>query len=146
MTDQIEKQQHFVTFHSPGTFVSEQSARPVDSWDIEAAQAMALGITERHGAIPYGFQFSTRGRTADALDSHEIARSPFYWLGGVVETLEQVEARATEQDQILLDNMRGNHWRRIITNYNSYRWTQPLGEDDIVLDVPQCVPSAEGAK
>jgi hypothetical protein len=30
MIDPIEKQRHFVTFYSPGTFISEQSSRPVD--------------------------------------------------------------------------------------------------------------------
>jgi hypothetical protein len=31
--------------------------------------------------------------------------------------------------------MEVNGWDRIITNDNSWRWTQPLGKDDVVLDV-----------
>lgn len=130
---------HYVTFYSPGTLVAEQRSVEVDSWDVDAAQAMALGVTERYDAIPYGFQFTTRGRGDADLDSRVIAKSPFYWLGGVVETLAQVKARATDRDRILIANMEGNGYDRIITNYNSWRWTQPLGADDVVLDVPQPV-------
>ena len=46
-------EQHFVTFYSPGTFVSETSTEPIDSWDVEKAVAMSRGIVERHGAKPY---------------------------------------------------------------------------------------------
>lgn len=75
-------QQHFVTFYSPGTMVAETTAKPVADWTVDVAVEMARGIKERHGAAPYGFCFTTRGREADDLDSKEIARSPFYWLGG----------------------------------------------------------------
>lgn len=127
-------QQHFVTFYSPGTFVAEQSTEPIETWDVEQAQKMAHDITERYHATPYGFQFTTRERTDDELDSKQVARSPMYFLGGTVETLAQVKARATEQDRILVGNMEGNGYDRIVTNNNSWRWTQPLAKDDVVLD------------
>lgn len=128
-------QQHFVTFYSPGTFVAEETTKPLDAWSVDLAVRMAREIKERHGAVPYGFRFSTRERGPDDLDSHESARGPMYYLGGKVETLEQVKARATEKDRILIRNMEGNGWHRIITNNNSWRWTQPLNDDDVVLDV-----------
>jgi hypothetical protein len=93
-------------------------------------------IQERHDATPYGFSFSTRSRSTKELDSKVVARSPMYFLGGVVETLEQVKARATEKDSILVSNMEGNKWKRIITNNNSWKWTQPLEDEDVVLDWP----------
>ncbi len=127
--------QHFVTFLSPGSFVAEQRERPIESWDVDAAVAMAHEIVERHNARPYGFHFTTRGRNASDLDSKEIARSGTYWLGGKIETLAEVEARATEDDRTLLANMRSNGYDRIITNTNSWRWTQPLTERDTLLDV-----------
>lgn len=132
--DKIGK--HFVTFYSPGTFVAEESERPIDSWDVEAAKQMARGIKERYGAVPYGFQFTTRSRGPKDLDSKETAKSPLYYLGGTVETLEQVKARATEKDRILVSNMEGNRFDRIITNTNSWRWTQPLNPTDVVLEWP----------
>lgn len=126
--------QHFVTFYSPGTFVAETSTKPIDSWDVEAAKQIARDIKERHGAVPYGFQFTTRGRSESELDSTVIATSPFYYLGGKVETLEQLKSHATAKDSILVSNMECNHWDRVITNTNSWRWTQPLKDTDIVLD------------
>ena len=70
------------------------------------------------------------------LDSKETARSPMYYLGGTVETLAQVKARATDKDRILVSNIEINRYARIITNDNSWRWTQPLNESDIVLEWP----------
>lgn len=127
-------QRHFVTFFSPGTFVAETTEKPVESWDVDAAVEMAHGITERYNATPYGFQFSTRSRGPDDLDSKVSARSPMYYLGGKVETLEEVEARNDPKEEILRSNMRGNGWHRIITNDNSWRTCRPLEEGDIVLD------------
>lgn len=128
----IEK--HFVTFYSPGTFVAEESTKPIAAWDVDAAVAMAHAITERYSATPYGFRFTTRSRGENDLDSTVTKTSPLYWLGGTVETLAEVKARATEKDRILVSNMEGNGYARIITNNNSWRWTMPLGDDDVVLD------------
>jgi len=127
-------EKNFVTFYSPGTFVAEMSEHPIVSWDIEKAKDMARGIKERYGATPYGFSFSTRGRSNDELDSKLIKKSPMYYLGGKVETLKQVKARATEKDSILVSNMECNGYKRIVTNDNSWRWTQPLEKDDVVLE------------
>lgn len=124
---------HFVTFCSPGTFVAETTCKEIASWSVKEALAMARGINERHGAKPFGFYFSTRGRSDTELDSREIKRSPFHYLGGVIETLEEVEARATEKDAVLLSNMRGNGTKRIITNDNSWRFTAALKDDYVVL-------------
>ena len=127
-------EKHFVTFYSPGTFVAEESTKPIDAWDVETARIMALGIKERYGAKPCGFQFSTRARSDSDLDSKVTAKSPMYYLGGTVETLAEVEARATDKDQILLSNMRGNGYERVITNNNSWTVTRPLNPTDVVLD------------
>lgn len=128
----VEK--HFVTFYSPGTFFAETSERPILSWDVERAMSMADDIQERYGATPYGFQFSTRSRTDADLDSKESARSPFYHLGGKVETLAEVEARNDPKEEILRSNMRINGYDKIVVNDNSWRSTRPLGKDDILLD------------
>jgi hypothetical protein len=125
---------HFVTFYSPGTFFSEASEKPIDSWDVEKAKMMVKGIKERYGATPYGFRFSTRERKDDELDSKVVKTSGMYYLGGKVETLAQVKKRATDKDRILISNMECNGWKRIITNDNSWRMTQPLEKDDVVLD------------
>jgi hypothetical protein len=127
-------QKHFVTFYSPGTFVAENTAKEISSWDIEQAKAIAQGIVERHGATPYGFRFSTRSRQDDELDSKETATSPMYYLGGIIWTLEALKAKNDPQDRILIGNMERNRWSRVVINTNSYRWTQPLHDDDVVLE------------
>lgn len=126
---------HFVTFYSPGTFVAEDTTKPIDKWDVQAAVAMARTISERHHAKPYGFRFSTRERGNADLDSKVTKKSGLYWLGGKVETLVEVKARATEKDRILVSNMECNGYERIVTNDNSWRWTMPLEKGDVVLDV-----------
>lgn len=131
----MPKQQHYVTFYSPGTFFAETTAKPIKKWDVDEAVEMAHAISERYGARPYGFRFSTRGRDDDELDSRELRTSHLYYLGGRIETIAEIEARNDPDDRILLSNMRCNEWDRIVVNDNSWRWSQPLGKDDVVLDV-----------
>lgn len=126
---------HFVTFYSPGSFVAETTTKPIKSWNIETAVEMARAITERYGAKPYGFTFSTRERGPSDLDSRETKRSSFYYLGGKIETVEEVRARGNPKEEILLRNMEINGYARVIVNDNSWRWTQPFGDADILLDV-----------
>lgn len=127
----IEK--HFVTFLSPGTFLAEQTTKEIPEWDPEAAMKMADDITERYGATPYGFYFTTR-RNDGELDSKEVARSGTYFLGGEILTVEDVRARNDPDEKILLSNMENNGYEKIVVNTNSYRWTQPLEASDQVLD------------
>lgn len=127
-------QKHFVTFFSPGTFMAEETTKEIGSWDVDQAMKMAHDVVERYGATPWGFRFSTRGRDSNDLDSREIKRSCLYHLGGKVETLAEVEARNDPKEEILRSNMRGNGYDKIVVNDNSWRSTQPLGKDDVVLD------------
>ena len=100
--------QHFVTFYSPGTFTAEETTKPIESWDVDTAVKMAAGIKERHAAVPYGFRFSTRSREDGELDSKVSSKSNMYYLGGKVETIEDVERRNDPKESVLLSNMRCN--------------------------------------
>lgn len=124
---------HFVTFFSPGTFVAEQTTKPVDSWDVEAAKTMAETITERYSAVPYAFQFLTRERGPDDLDSKITERSPMYYINCKVETIAEIEARNDPKESILRSNMRGNGWDKVVVTTKGWRWTQPLASGDVVL-------------
>jgi hypothetical protein len=124
---------HFVTFFSPGTFVAEQTTKEIDSWNVDKAMEMSGEILERYQALPYGFQFTTRERGEGDFDSKETERSGMYYLGGDVLTLEQLKAQNSPDDKILICNMEANKWDRVIVNTNSWKWTQPLEEGDIVL-------------
>jgi hypothetical protein len=124
--------QQFVTFLSPGTFFHEDTTKPIESWDVEKAKEMARDIKERYGATPFAFYFTTRAD--DELDSKQVEKSCTYYLGGKIETLADMEARNDPKEDILRSNMRCNGWDRIITNTNSWKVTQPLNADDVVLD------------
>lgn len=126
--------QHFVIFQSPGTFVHEETEKPIDSWDVEKAKDMARKIKERHGATPFAFYFTTRSRTEKELDSKVTEKSCTYFLGGKVETLEEVKARNLPDEKILRRNMEANNIKKILVNTNSYKVTVPLEKDDVVLD------------
>jgi hypothetical protein len=131
---EVTPQKHFVTFMSPGTFVRETTQLPIDSWDPQKAMEMARDIVKRHGAKPFGFQFSTRSRGANDLDSMVTATSGVYFLGGKIETLKDVEARDDPKEKILRANMRANDIKRIITNTNSCKITVPFEDSDVLLD------------
>ena len=38
---------HFVTFYSPGTFVSEETTKPIDAWDINCPQHIHRRFSQR---------------------------------------------------------------------------------------------------
>ena len=123
----------FVTFLSPGTFVHEETTLEIGKWDVEKAKKMAKKIVERHNSKPFGFFFSTRSRTAKDLDSKVTKQSGMYYLGGKVWTLAELKKRNDPKDSILISNMEGNGYDRVIENTNSWRVTLPLNEKDTVL-------------
>jgi len=125
---------NFVRFLSPGTFCHEETTKPIGSWDVEKATEMARTIEERYGATPFAFQFVTRGRNKNELDSRVTATSGRYYLGGKVLTLKQIKARKNPDDKTLIWNMENNGWNRVVENRNSWKVVQPLEDDDTVLD------------
>lgn len=121
---------HFVTFLSPGTFVSETTTLEIDSWNEQKAIEMAGRVVERYGATPYCFYFSTRERSKNDLDSKVVATSCKYFLGGKIETLEEIERRNDPNERILRRNMESNGYDKVITNTNSWKITVPFEEGD----------------
>lgn len=124
---------HFVTFFSPGTLIAETTEKPIDAWDIDKAVILSRSVTERYGAKPYGFRFSTRERSNDDLDSKVTKNSPMYYLGGKSLSLDELKAENNPDNEILIQNIECNGWRRVIRNNNSWEWTQPLNDDDVIL-------------
>jgi hypothetical protein len=124
---------HYVTFLSPGTFVSEETTKEISSWDVDLALEILPNIKERYKATPYGFFFTTRERDEDDFDSKQTKESGMYFLGGYIFTLKELETIRNPDDEILIQNMKSNNWDRIIMNDNSWRVTQPLRKGDIVL-------------
>ena len=126
---------HFVEFLSPGTLTSETRLKPIDSWDVDKAIEMSKDIKERYSATPYGFQFITKARKDDELDSKVVDTSNLYYLGGTVHTYDEIKAMEDSSLDILLRNMRSNGWDKVIINNNSWRWIQPWEESDVILEV-----------
>lgn len=125
---------HFVTFLSPGTLFAETTEKPISKWDIKIAMKMAHTIKERYGATPYSFFFTTRARGPKDLDSKQVKRSCNYFLGGKIETREEIEGRDDPEESILRTNMRVNDIKRVLVNRNSYRATLQIEDKDVVLD------------
>lgn len=155
--------QHFVTFLSPGTFFSdrrldrvlldghrplllhvhESTTKPIGEWHPVTAARMAKAIQERYGATPYGFYFTTcivAGKVDDGeggeleVNPKEVCRSGIYFLGGVIRTVGEIEAKADPSERILLLNMKGNRWAACVENTNSYKSIQPFEKEDVLID------------
>jgi hypothetical protein len=121
---------HFVEFLSPGTFVSESTSREIPSWDVDTAVKMSQSIAERHNSKPYGFRFITREQGIEDLDSKVTKTSGIYFLGGKIETIEEIEKRNDPDEKILRSNMRNNGYDRVIVNTNSWKITLPFTDQD----------------
>ena len=134
---------HQVRFYSPGTLFSESSVHDIDSWDTAKAVEMAERILERYNAKPYGFVFETLLVADDVPDgeggtlrveSKRVAQSGVHFLGGKLETYDDVVARNDDKENILRSNMRGNEQWIVCINTNSWRSTMPFDEQDCIVD------------
>jgi len=123
-----------VTFQSPGTFVGEETTKPIKKWDHKLAFEMSKEIKERYGAIPFAFYFTTRERSVKDLDSKVTKRSGHYYIGGKIRTIQDVEKDNNPDEKILLSNMKNNDFKRIHQTTKGWKWTSPLRENDKVLD------------
>lgn len=130
---------HYVTFMSPGTFVSEETSKEIYAWSTVEAAKMAKDIDERHGARPYGFKFSTRithdpvpdgeGGMLD-VQSKLVKKSGVYYINGSLIRFDDVP----EDQSIMRDNMRFNDYPLTVETRNSYRHTGYFSEKDIIVD------------
>jgi len=133
---------HFVTFESPGTFVHETTTKPIESWDPKLAVEMAEQIKERYNATPFGFYFTTALCAEPVPDGEggalnvepkQVAKSGRHFLGGTLETVDDVRARRDPKETILLSNMEGNRTPIIITVIRGYKSTHVFGESDCIV-------------
>lgn len=139
----IFKRKHSVTFYSPGTLFSESSTKEIDSWDTKKAVEMAESIMERYNAKPYAFVFRTMKTHDDVSDGEggflkveakKEKESGYYFLGGKLETYDDVVKRNDPKEEILRSNMRANEYWIVCVNTNSFKSTLPFGEEDKIVD------------
>lgn len=111
--------QEFVTFYSPGSLFAESTTKPIASRDVKLAVQMSESVVERYNATPYGFRFESCLVADPIPDGHGgflevksklVGKSGIYFLGGKLETLDEIEARNDPKERILLSNMRINEW------------------------------------
>ena len=125
----MSNQKHYVTFYSPGSFVSESTSKEIDTWSVDLAVRMAKDIKERHGAVPYGFRFKTK--ESDGWSPKTVKESGMYYLGGRLMRL--IDIPDTKENSILRDNMRFNNYEWVIENTNSWKVTLPFYKDKDTL-------------
>ena len=121
-------QKHYVTFYSPGSFVSETTTKEIDAWSVDLAVRM---VKDRwHCSNPYGFSFKTK--ESDGWSPKTVKESGMYYLGGKLLKLNDIPD--TKENSILRDNMRFNNYEYVIENTNSWKVTLPFYKDkDTVL-------------
>lgn len=133
---------HYVTFYSPGTFVHEQTTREIGEWNPRKAVALAEKIVERHGAKPFGFRFETRSCAPDIDDGaggvipgaqKTMKTSGLHFLGGTLETIDDIERRGDPREDILVSNMRCNEYPIVCVNTNSWKSVQPFEQDSVIV-------------
>jgi hypothetical protein len=120
------QERHYVTFYSPGTFVSETTIIEIDKWNTNEAIELSRNIKERHGATPYAFSFKTV--TSDGFDKTLKEKSGMYFLGGQILSYDDIPD--TSENRILRSNMKNNDYDYIIKNDNS--WTVHIPFDKTV--------------
>ena len=125
----MSNQKHYVTFYSPGSFVSESTVKEIHAWSVDLAVHIAKDIKERHGATPYGFRFKTM--ESDGWSPKTVKESGMYYLGGRLMRL--IDIPDTKENSILRDNMIFNNYEWVIENTNSWKVTLPFYKDKDTL-------------
>lgn len=134
-------EEHSVEFISPGTFCSEASTKPIESWSTELACVLAKSISERYVAKPYGFRFLTHKVYPELRDDSGekvklipklLKTSGIYFLNGKVLKCDDIPE--SSETHILRLNMWCNNWFLVCETRNSYRHTAQFTEEDFVVD------------
>lgn len=116
----------YVAYDLPGTFEAEHDSRPVASRDPRVAADTAPA-----GAFAFTF-YDVVTTEVDGVELRSRPRnhSSRYFIGGTVRTVAEVEAMEGDRS-ILLSNMRGNGWDRVI--FCPAGNVQPLESGDVVV-------------
>ena len=139
-------EKHYVIFIIPGTVMnvtSNYGIASIESWDIKKATKMSDEITERYGAKPFGFKFETYREANPQKDTQgneiqikpeRIAWSGIVYLGGKVETYDEIVARNDPSEKTLSFTMSVSENWVVVVNTTSYKYVTYFDEDDVVVN------------
>ena len=134
------RQEHFVVFYSPGTLFSESTTKTISAWNPTEALRLASNVKERHGAIPFGFQFETRivadpipdGQGGELrVEPKTVRTSGMFFIAGQPRLF--TELLDDRENHILKSNMRANDWPIVVETCRGYRETHPFKEEDAII-------------
>lgn len=128
---------HYVTFLSPGTFVSETTTKEIDSWDAQKALAMSDHVMERYNAKPYAFYFTTRTRGENDFEPHESAKSPLHYIGGThgrFFSLDEIKERNDPKDETLIWNMTTNKHDKVYQTTEGWKVSMSVPDDAVLVE------------
>lgn len=128
-------ERHFVDFFWPGIIFADHTVKQISSWDEKEALEIWKSFSEKNK--PYGFQFFTKARTDEELDSKEVKRSGTYFINGTILSLDEIEREGNPGNRILINNMRCNGWDKIVRTMPPCCWTQPFEEDDKIITLEE---------
>lgn len=103
----MAKKTTYVEFYFPGVMFDETSVKKVATRDTK-------DISVPNGA--FGFRFfdvMTTEENGVKMESDKLNESPMYYYGGRIMTLAVVQ-REVPDARILISNMRGNGYKRVI--------------------------------
>lgn len=133
---------HYAHFLSPGTLFDEETSQEIAEWDTRKAVQMAGEITERYGAKPFGFRFTTVTIVSDVPDgrggfmpptTREDKQSPMHFIAGRLKNLAEVEAEYGANSTIAW-NMRVNKWPVVVETQTPWKHTSVFANGSILLD------------
>jgi len=122
-------EKHFVSFYSPGSFSCEFITEEIDRWDVKKACERAKALKKECGMTPIAFDFRTRRREDDELDSKLVKKSPIYHINGKIIDISQVK------DEDLLSAMRLGNFKSIVQTYNGIDHNEMFAEGDQILEI-----------
>lgn len=129
---------HYVDFRSPGSFVAEESSRPIEALDTRLAVRLARGVVERYHQTPYAFRLRTMleadpvtidGEVFEVVPKR-VALSGEHFIGAEVLSYDQIPVDA--KHEILRGNMKCNGYP-LVAQRAGGGWTQPFDEDACVV-------------
>lgn len=127
-------EKHYVSFYSPGTFISECTSKEIDSWDVEKAKEMARDIKDRYGSNTYGFRFRTQNHSDDDMTVQVTKLSGMYFFSGTIRSISFIILQDKPEEKILRSNMITNGWDSVIEINNPHKLVLPFEKGDVLLD------------